>query len=59
MPGIKLDEFMVASDWSKYNLIDVQLKEDGQRLFNFTKRFTISGAGITTSGEPYVLRQNW
>lgn len=26
---------------------------------SFTKRFTISGAGITTSGEPYVLRQNW
>ena len=108
---------------AKYTLIDVQYKEDGQRLFewektnlssrvtkvkgfsrpvqfyspqypdgpipgeidsrrtlywnpnvvtdydgnarvefynnSFTKRFTISGAGITTSGEPYVLRQNW
>ena len=26
---------------------------------SFTRRFTISGAGITASGVPYILNQNW
>lgn len=119
----KVSESLTTDIPDKFTLIDVHLKEDGQRLFDwektnlssrvtkvkgfsrpvqfyspqypdgpipgeidsrrtlywnpnvvtdydgnarvefynnsFTKRFTISGAGITTSGEPYVLRQNW
>ena len=26
---------------------------------SFTRKFTISGAGITASGTPYILNQNW
>jgi hypothetical protein len=26
---------------------------------SFTRRFTINAAGITASGIPYVLNQNW
>ena len=111
------------SDWERYTLIDVQVKEDWQRLHNweilnlgrrtttvkgftrpvqfyspeypegpiegnidarrtlywnpnvitdedgrarvefynnsFTRRFTINAAGITASGIPYILNQDW
>ena len=26
---------------------------------SFTRKFTITGAGITASGVPYILKQNW
>ena len=43
---------------------NVKTDEDGRarvEFYNstFTRRFTISGAGITASGIPYILNRNW